>query len=54
LPSNPIAHAEILKAYLDRFKPTVQRYFPIAAGSPALAFAPLTARYPVFEMTSYG
>lgn len=42
---------EILKAYLDRFKPTVQRYFPIAAGSPVDAFAPYTSRYPVFELT---
>ena len=42
--------AEILKAYLDRFKPTVQRYFPVAAGSPVDAFAPLTSRYPVFEL----
>lgn len=41
---------EILKAYLDRFKLTVQRYFPIAAGSPAESFRPLTARYPVFEL----
>ena len=45
------AKAEILKAYLDRYKITVQRYFPIAAKSPAQAFAPLTARYPVFELT---
>jgi deazaflavin-dependent oxidoreductase (nitroreductase family) len=43
--------SEILKAYLDRFKPTVQRYFPIAAGSPVDAFVPLTLRYPVFELT---
>ena len=42
--------AEILKAYLDRFKSTVQRYFPIPAGSPAEAFAPLTSRYPVFQL----
>ena len=41
---------EILKAYLDRFKLTVQRYFPIPAGSPAEAFQPLAARYPVFEI----
>jgi deazaflavin-dependent oxidoreductase (nitroreductase family) len=27
--------AEILKAYLDRFKLTVQRYFPVPAGSAA-------------------
>jgi deazaflavin-dependent oxidoreductase (nitroreductase family) len=44
---------EILKAYLDRFKLTVQRYFPIAAGSPAEAFQPLAVRYPVFELTRY-
>ena len=41
---------EILKAYLDNFKPTVQRYFPIPAGSPVEAFQPLAARYPVFEI----
>ncbi len=41
---------EILKAYLDRFKLTVQRYFPVPAGSPAEAFRPLTGRYPVFEL----
>lgn len=40
----------ILKAYLDRFKLTVQRYFPVAAGSPAEAFRPLAARYPVFKL----
>ena len=43
--------AEILKAYLDRFRPTVQRYFPIAAGSPFEAFRPLSANYPVFEVS---
>jgi hypothetical protein len=42
---------EILKAYLDRFTLTVQRYFPISAGSPAEAFRPLAGRYPVFELT---
>lgn len=47
------AKAELLKSYLDRFKPTVQRYFPIAAGSPAKAFEPLAALYPVFELTRY-
>jgi deazaflavin-dependent oxidoreductase (nitroreductase family) len=40
----------ILKEYLDRFKTTVQRYFPVAAGSPAAAFASYTNRYPVFEL----
>jgi deazaflavin-dependent oxidoreductase (nitroreductase family) len=41
---------EILKAYLDRFKLTVQRYFPVPAGSPAETLRPLASRYPVFEL----
>jgi len=41
---------EILKAYLDRFKITVQRYFPVPAGSPAAAFRPVAAHYPVLEL----
>jgi len=41
---------EILKAYLDRFALTVQRYFPVPAGSPVDAFRPLADRYPVFEL----
>jgi deazaflavin-dependent oxidoreductase (nitroreductase family) len=45
--------AEILKAYLDRFKPTVQRYFSIPAGSPKASFAPLAGHYPVFELTRH-
>ena len=40
----------VLKAYLDRFRRTVQRYFPVPAGSPASAFRPVAARYPVFEL----
>ena len=42
---------EVLKAYLDRFKLTVQRYFPISAGSPPEALRPLSANYPVFEVS---
>jgi len=46
---------EILKAYLDRFKLTVQRYFPVQAGSEPQAFAEIAERYPVFELlTSSG
>jgi hypothetical protein len=45
------AKAEILKAYLDRYKLTVQRYFPIPAGSPLKEFEPLIGQYPVFEIT---
>ena len=44
------AKPAILKAYLDSFKLTVQRYFPIPAGSPAEAFQPFAARYFVFEI----
>lgn len=42
---------ELLKAYLDRFKTVVQRYFPVPAGSSAEAFEPYLDRYPVFELT---
>lgn len=41
---------EVLKAYLDRFKLTVRRYFPVAPGTPAQAFVDLAERYPVFEL----
>jgi deazaflavin-dependent oxidoreductase (nitroreductase family) len=41
---------EILKAYLDNFKREVQRYFPVAAGSPVQAFGELTQSYPAFEL----
>lgn len=41
---------EILKAYLDRFKLTVQQYFPVGAGSNPTAFAEIAERYPVFEL----
>ncbi len=40
----------ILKAYLDRFKREVQRYFPIPAGSPVEAFRELVQSYPAFEL----
>ncbi len=49
----PVAEAEkpeLLKAYLDTFKREVQRYFPVAAGSPAEAFVELSPSYPVFEL----
>jgi hypothetical protein len=45
---------EILRAYLDRFQTTVQRYFPVRAGSPAAAFASIAGRYPVFELIEVG
>lgn len=49
-----LAEAEkpaVLKAYLARFRRQVQRFFPLPAGSPADAFAPLASRYPAFELT---
>jgi len=41
---------ELLKAYLDSFSTTVQRYFPVPAGSAPEAFIPFSSRYPVFEL----
>jgi deazaflavin-dependent oxidoreductase (nitroreductase family) len=43
---------EILKRYLDAFKREVQQYFPVAAGSPASAFASIAPNYPVFELVT--
>ncbi|MBI3784215.1 MAG: nitroreductase family deazaflavin-dependent oxidoreductase [Deltaproteobacteria bacterium] len=42
--------APILKAYLDDFRREVQRFFPVPAGSPVEALAPLCDRYPAFEL----
>jgi deazaflavin-dependent oxidoreductase (nitroreductase family) len=44
------AKPELLQGYLDRFKLTVQRYFPVPAGSPMSAFVPIADQYPVFEL----
>ena len=43
----------VLRAYLDRFRPAVQRYFPVPAGSPAEAFVEISERYPVFELRPF-
>ena len=43
-------HAEVLSVYLARFAVTVQRYFPVRAGSPPSAFTGILDRYPVFEL----
>ena len=53
----PISDAdkpEILKAYLDQFKREVQRYFPVAAGSPVQVFNEITQSYPAFELVPVG
>ena len=41
---------KILKAYVNRFHRMAGRCFPISASSPSSAFAPIAARYPVFEL----
>ena len=41
---------KILKAYLNRFRRTSGRFFPLPASAPSSAFAPIAARYPVFEL----
>jgi deazaflavin-dependent oxidoreductase (nitroreductase family) len=41
---------QLLKSYLDRFRTTVQRYFPVPAGSAAEAFSAIASQYPVFEL----
>ncbi len=50
----PAQRPELLKAYLDRFALTVQRYFPLPRESPASEFASIAERYPVFELTPAG
>jgi deazaflavin-dependent oxidoreductase (nitroreductase family) len=50
----PVADAEkpsLLKAYLESFKTTVQRYFPVPNGSALQLFAGIAENYPVFELT---
>jgi deazaflavin-dependent oxidoreductase (nitroreductase family) len=51
----PIPEADkpqILKAYLDSFKREVQRYFPVAAGSPPASFLAIAESYPAFELVT--
>jgi deazaflavin-dependent oxidoreductase (nitroreductase family) len=45
---------ELLKAYLDQFKLSVARFFPVPPGSAPAAFVPLAGRYPVFELIATG
>jgi deazaflavin-dependent oxidoreductase (nitroreductase family) len=41
---------KILKAYVNRFHRMAGRFFPLSARAPSSAFAPIAARYPVFEL----
>ena len=43
---------QVLSEYLNRYKTTVQRYFPIPAGSRLEEFSRIAPSYPVFELTS--
>lgn len=47
---SPDEKLPILKAYLDRFRKEVQRYFPVPADSPADAFREHANNYPAFEL----
>jgi deazaflavin-dependent oxidoreductase (nitroreductase family) len=49
-PLDAAEKSEVLKAYLDSYKSEVQRFFPIAAGSPVTAFAEIAESYPAFEL----
>jgi deazaflavin-dependent oxidoreductase (nitroreductase family) len=41
---------EILKAYLEEYRYTVQKFFSVPAGSPIEAFRPIANRHPAFEV----
>ena len=43
---------EVIKAFLDRFKSQVQRFFDVPAGSPPDAFCATASRTPVFEIVA--
>ena len=52
-----LAEAEkpaLLRIYLQRFAPTVQRYFAVTPDAPTAAFAAVGPAYPVFELTPCG
>jgi deazaflavin-dependent oxidoreductase (nitroreductase family) len=41
---------ELLKIYLNRYGSAVQKFFPVAKGSPVEAFRGVAGNYPVFEL----
>src|SRR5438132_11562291 len=47
-PVADVEKPEILKTYLSRYRTTVQRYFPVPAGSPLESFSNLASMYRVF------
>jgi deazaflavin-dependent oxidoreductase (nitroreductase family) len=42
----------ILKAYLQEYRNTVQRFFAVPVNSPVEAFAAIADRHPVFELVA--
>ena len=44
----------ILRAYLQEYSNTVQRFFSVPANSPVEAFATIADRHPVFELKPIG
>jgi deazaflavin-dependent oxidoreductase (nitroreductase family) len=44
---------EILKAYLNQYSKTVQRFFSVPAGSSTEAFRAVAERHPVFELLPF-
>ena len=49
-PVSEVEKPRVLKAYLERFRREVQRYFPVAAGSPVEHFRPIASQYPAYEL----
>jgi hypothetical protein len=43
--------APLLKAYLERYQATVQRFFSVRAGADPSVFETIAADHPVFELT---
>jgi len=50
IPLTDATKPEILKAYLQEYRGTVQRFFSIAADSPIDAFASIADMHPAFEV----
>lgn len=50
----PTEKPPVLRAYLDRFRVTVKRYFPVPPGSRDDAFVPYVDRFPAFEILEAG
>jgi deazaflavin-dependent oxidoreductase (nitroreductase family) len=54
LPVTDNRKPEILKAYLQEYRGTVQRFFSVPADSPTAAFAAIANMHPVFELLATG